>query len=79
MSHEVKATRPLDPLKAVDAADVPSVTAVLAYCDEQGASGVGDLVAYEMVDGLVAVLSLKPIPAKKLRGALEKAAAKKRT
>ena len=67
----------LDPLKVAKADDPATVAAAVAYCDKQGASGVGDLVEYSLWDGLLESLNLKPVPAKKLRVAVEKAAALK--
>ena len=43
----------------------------IAWCDEQGATSVSDIVEYNMVDDFVSQLGLKPIPGKKLRTMLQ--------
>jgi len=59
----------LQPLEALslDADTLRRVTvAAVAYCNAQGAASVADLVEHDLLDGLMAALALKPIPAKRL-------------
>jgi len=68
----------LQPLEALslDADTLRAATvAAVAYCDAQGATSVADLVEYNLLDGLMASLTLKPIQANKLSQSLKGPAA----
>jgi len=55
----------------VDAASDGELQRTLAFCDEQGATSINEIVQFDMLDDLIASLHLKPIPSKKLRARLQ--------
>merc|ERR1719424_330719 len=64
----------LQPLEALslDADTLRTATAAaVAYCAVQGAASVADLVECDLLDGLMASLALKPVPAKRLSQSLK--------
>jgi hypothetical protein len=61
----------LQVLTTADIADDATFKKAIAWCDEQGATSVSDIVEYNMVDDFVSQLGLKPIPGKKLRTMLQ--------